>query len=392
MQAFIPGAGANTDADVSAEHSRLHSLCPYAIWTAGLRLAFTALRRDSLCRAAGSETKSDCLAVLPSRHHCLFKSDLPSTHCDRHPSSTSLHQAVAENTKVTRLASPVAIAVILAAAILPFLWWRKYKSSKTYQEPAPKGRDTMPPLTEEDEHGEERSASPSSIASTMVPDLAKMSQEDRYEYYDTTFAHVVPIEQIAEPNICRLYPDYTEEITNAYLQLTTFSFRVWINYDAAAEKFFTDARIRDCGEVRLPAEAVKHLRKVRADKIELRNVQFDIGTAFRTLARLIVEVRPSKLNVGPQIDTFLAVPGTASDRSQSYLKTFLDQLCDNFRDQDITDRKDGLTLANVEQLAARFLPMPSEYGEARRMRVGYDGMFVGAYGNDGYMEGIGSGG
>ncbi|KAK5124382.1 hypothetical protein LTR85_001599 [Meristemomyces frigidus] len=257
-------------------------------------------------------------------------------------------------------------------------------SSDTHQTPTPQEGDTMPPLIEPE--AEPPTAPPSAGAPDTIPDLAAMSQEDRDEYYQSIFAHVIPFEDIEQPDLCLLYPAYAEEIIDAYLQHMTFAFKVWINYDGAADKSFTDDRIQDCGEIRIPPKARKSLKEIGADKAQFRNVRFDIGTAFRPLAQLTIEVRPSKLKVGPYIDTFLA--DVATDRRHYELHSYLNALCDDIKDKDLTDGEDGFMLADVERLAGRFLFMPNEYEERKREWRSYDGDFVGAHGNTGYMEGI----
>ncbi|KAK4548857.1 hypothetical protein LTR36_008630 [Oleoguttula mirabilis] len=234
----------------------------------------------------------------------------------------------------------------------------------------------MPPLI--DRSSEEPSPPPSTKGLIPIPHLPSMSLKDRDDYYHTAFHHDIPIEKFAVPAACALYPEYAEEICSAYMEYTTFIFKVWINYDAGASKFFTDNRFQDCGELRLTHQARIHLKRIGADTVlyGTGGVRFDIGTAFRPLAQVTIELRPSKLDVGPAIDTFVA---DVSGRRHPGLINYLHTICEVIKDDDITDGKDGLVLADIDRLALRFLRMPDEYEERRWGERWYDGIFFGTY-------------
>lgn len=94
-----------------------------------------------------------------------------------------------------------------------------------------------------------------------------------------------PIQDMATPIICNTYPDFEDDILTAYLQQTTFTFKVWVNYDAACKKFYTDRRVEDCGKVVLNPTDRQYLKEVMAQKLEVNRVILEVGTAFNTLCK-----------------------------------------------------------------------------------------------------------
>lgn len=212
-----------------------------------------------------------------------------------------------------------------------------------------------------------------------------MSPEDRDELYDQAFKLDLPIEEIALPLQCTTFPDFSDEILAAYLKYTTFVFKVWINYDAAARQFYTDGRAQSCGNAIITPKARTHLREIGAGKVHFANVRFDIGTPFRPIGNVTVEIRPTKLDVGPAIDTFLA---DTSGRQHCAVIDFLDELCEHIRESDPTDGKEGLALTDVAKLARLFRRAPDyntgvlgSYGLSRRL-------WMGTWDNEGYVAGL----
>ena len=74
------------------------------------------------------------------------------------------------------------------------------------------------------------------------------------------------------------------DIEKAYLQHTTFTAKVMVNYDSACRQFFTDSRAQDCGRLVLNKRARQQLERVRASTIQINRVELEVGTAFRTLS------------------------------------------------------------------------------------------------------------
>lgn len=61
--------------------------------------------------------------------------------------------------------------------------------------------------------------------------------------------NVERLEDIDRPDICNDYVESAHDIIAAYLKYTTFTAKVWVNYDTSWKKFFVDKRIEDCGRL-----------------------------------------------------------------------------------------------------------------------------------------------
>lgn len=102
----------------------------------------------------------------------------------------------------------------------------------------------------------------------------------RREFYRSEQA----IHNIAEPELCQVYPMFKNEVIAAYLQHTTFTAKVIVNYDSACKQFFTDSRAQDCGKLVLNKKARQQLERVRSPTIQINRVELEVGTTFRTLS------------------------------------------------------------------------------------------------------------
>jgi len=205
-------------------------------------------------------------------------------------------------------------------------------------------------------------SSHSSDAATL--EFGAIPAEDRQDLYREAYsAKDTPLHLMRRPEAAEAHPQPADEVVEAYFRHTTFTIQVYANYDAAAGKFYTDTRFGSCGEPVLSPKHIQELKAKNGHRQTFYNVRFDVGTAFRTLARITIEVRPSKLKVGPAIDTYIAnVSGAAHHEFFDWVK----DLCDRIKDADITSGKDGLMLADVFRLAKVFRCLPSE-AEERRM-------------------------
>lgn len=113
----------------------------------------------------------------------------------------------------------------------------------------------------------------------------------RHEKLASLFANTtVELKNLAPPPVCNRYPEHANEILEAYLEQTTFTVNIWTNFDAAEQVFFEGARATDCGKLQLPKKKLEWLLGLDRDRYELDHVRLDIGTPFRTLARIFLHV------------------------------------------------------------------------------------------------------
>lgn len=110
------------------------------------------------------------------------------------------------------------------------------------------------------------------------------------QLYEALYAgKEVQLKDVAYPAEAYERPDLQEQIMAAYLKHTTFTVKVWANFDAAEEKFFDKGqRLQDCGSLRLPADSANMLK---SSEVTFHHIRFDIGTAFRTLVKLNLDLQ-----------------------------------------------------------------------------------------------------
>ena len=124
--------------------------------------------------------------------------------------------------------------------------------------------------------------------SVTAVDLASLTINERRLHLRRMFHKTTqPIQAIGIPSLCETYPDYAEDIIQAYLDHTLFTARVLVNYDAACKKFYpsTDGRTGSCGVLMLKADDEKRLEKIGAKNVQLKRVKLAVGTAFETLCK-----------------------------------------------------------------------------------------------------------
>lgn len=113
----------------------------------------------------------------------------------------------------------------------------------------------------------------------------------RYELFCNMFANqVVELKDFTEPKECAQYPEHANEILGAYLSQTTFTVKIWTNFDAAEQVFFEGARAADCGKLQVPQKKLEWLLGLDKDDYDLDHIRLDIGTPFRTLANIFLDV------------------------------------------------------------------------------------------------------
>lgn len=101
----------------------------------------------------------------------------------------------------------------------------------------------------------------------------------------------VELKDFAPPPQCAQYPDQRTDILEAYLDHATFTVKIWVNFDAAENVFFEGPRAEACGKLQIPQAKLDYLLSLDPKEINFRNVSLDIGTPFRTLAKIWMNVR-----------------------------------------------------------------------------------------------------
>lgn len=113
----------------------------------------------------------------------------------------------------------------------------------------------------------------------------------RLEQFERLFAgQTVELKNFARPPQCVQHPEQAEDIFGAYLDQSTFTVKIWVNFDAAEEVFFEGARAAGCGKLQIPKAKLDHLLRLDTKEINFCRVRLDIGTPFRTLAKISLRV------------------------------------------------------------------------------------------------------
>ena len=217
--------------------------------------------------------------------------------------------------------------------------------------------------------------------------LDLLSPEAREEYYKETFSLAVPIADIEAPFLTDDYKGLETEILRAYLRHTTFIFKIFINYDAAAQRFYADyprqnsGRYGDCGKLLFSPHVSAHLQTVKAHKALLSNVRLDICTHLTPLAQVTLEVRP-----GPRIDHFINHVFHEDDTLTAFINHCARQIA--HPSNDATRGKAGFNLSDVGKLSSLFRVEQNEYDRDQMLYNNYSGPWETEDENTGYVEGL----
>ncbi|KAK4955304.1 hypothetical protein LTR10_007499 [Elasticomyces elasticus] len=225
-------------------------------------------------------------------------------------------------------------------------------------------------------------------------DLATMSDQDRDDYYYDLFKTDVPVQDLNIPLIAYAFPQFEAEIIDAYFELSTFVFKVFTNYDAACERFYTDekdynaGRYSDCGKIQLSPRQRAHLQHFNIDKIAFKNVRLDICSHWTKLASITLEVRPgTSASEIVHVDHFVNQIAVGSA-----LETFIDNTAHQIADpeQDTTNGKLGFHMSDLETVAKMFVREQSKAAkEAAKHKYSNNGTweeYDKANANRGYAE------
>lgn len=101
----------------------------------------------------------------------------------------------------------------------------------------------------------------------------------------------VELKNLAPPPQCAQDPDLAKDILETFLDHTTFTVEIWVNFDAAERVFFGGNRASACGKLQIPEKKLKSLLELDAAQYNFSKVLLQIGTPFRTLAEIGLKVR-----------------------------------------------------------------------------------------------------
>lgn len=200
------------------------------------------------------------------------------------------------------------------------------------------------------------SQSPSDSTTSLI----HLPPAQRQQAYKEIFIkRVERLSHISEPDECAKYPELHNEILDNYLRFTTFTVDVWTNYDAAAQKFYIDKRLEDCGKLNLKPSEIRHLEGKDPNRdIEIYRIIFEIRTSFTRLADVRILAKPSKRD--GVTDITLKVARTNSDHPVAL--EFINDICAEFNENGVTaaDDQRGLVIADLENLAGMFRRAPTD--------------------------------
>lgn len=188
------------------------------------------------------------------------------------------------------------------------------------------------------------------------PCLCKLTFTERCKFYKSWFQGTThSLSQIDSPKQCDTFPAFANEIREAYLSHTTFTVTVWTNYDAMAGKFFTasDPRYVDCGGLVMSPAAVDRLQRIDPELDGgIRRVIFEVGTAFNTLCKVIIRLKPASHDGYPP-----TIHLSLTDLDCNWhpdLTNFLDSVCRGIAHLPVWPNIRGFTILNLTWLANKF--------------------------------------
>ncbi|KAK3724421.1 hypothetical protein LTR37_001045 [Vermiconidia calcicola] len=214
-----------------------------------------------------------------------------------------------------------------------------------------------PPLPESDMEGV--TYMDSNHLDSEAVTVAHLNAEQRSKFFRSIFIkRAEPLEHINVPDECQQYPDFAYEVFASYLRYTTFTVKVWVNYDASCQKFHVDGRSEGCGKLDLEPQALSCLEDyIDSCNRSLGRIRFEIGTPFATLCNVSFRVERSKLNVGETIATRMR--STPQGDQHHDLLRFVETQCDFIEGYDCEGDMHGFQLADITQLATAFKRKPT---------------------------------
>ena len=199
---------------------------------------------------------------------------------------------------------------------------------------------------------------PATSSGSQTPvDLAAMNTEQRQNMYKRWFSKVAELKTINRPRQCEDYPAFSKEISEAYMRHTTFTVKIWTNYDAAANEFYSKGpgnesnRYDTCGKLVLTPDAERHVYAVVPRIGEFARVRFQVGTPFRTMCEVGITIEGSRRDVGLDV-TVCCKDMTRGEHP--FLMDYIRGVCDRTMPGYPCYGGDGLVLRDLMEIALLF--------------------------------------
>lgn len=179
----------------------------------------------------------------------------------------------------------------------------------------------------------------------------------------------VELKDFAPPPECAQYPEHANEILDAYLEQTTFTVKIWTNFDAAEEVFFEGARAAGCGDLQLPKKKLEWLLGLDRDRYDLDHVRLDIGTPFRTLAKIFLHVHYYE-DGGASLEVIGKMVKQCRPRRLDALRNFLEACIRKIEEVESNRSLDVDDLVGIASLFRRHRYIDEDDGEWEQPQYG----------------------
>ena len=213
------------------------------------------------------------------------------------------------------------------------------------------------------------------------PSLYHLSPQQRQQFYRHFFGrNVEPLTIITEPQECQQWPELSDEIIEAYLHYTTFTIKVWTNYDAAAKKFYIDEqRTQDCGKLVLkPSQEERLARADPGGDLSLSRIHLEIGTPFKTLCTVKLQAVRSEVEHGFDIRAKMGYFDTDHPRVVDYVTN----ICNQLDTYDLIAGQSGFLLVDLRDIAGMFCRKPDRAALVKLQRTPNVGPFMDFFNED----------
>jgi hypothetical protein len=174
----------------------------------------------------------------------------------------------------------------------------------------------------------------------------------RLELFTGLFAgQKVELKNLATPPQCAEYPAQAEDIRAAYLDYTTFTVKIWTNFDPAQGVFFEGARAADCGKLQIPKARLEDLLKLDTNIFNFPNIRLEICTPFRSLAIIRLNLHVKDDNSCFEIGGMMLKQ--SPPRRLRLLQSYLGRCVDRLREAEIGQNLDITELVAIAGLFRR---------------------------------------
>ncbi|OQO11684.1 hypothetical protein B0A48_03411 [Cryoendolithus antarcticus] len=201
-------------------------------------------------------------------------------------------------------------------------------------------------------------------------------------YFDQT---TIPLASLSSLRIRKVIeqfegadPSYYHNFITAYLSETTFTAKVWINFDPSRrfpdsvfdrlknhQGFYTDRRAEDTGILHLPCSSRTYLQGLDQDVYRFQHIRLDICTPFRRLATLAFDFTMTE-----SLEGFMfKISGNFGNRGTiagfEYLRSFIRAEASKIQEWVKEYNVQGLDIAELNAIALLFRNLKDE-GDGER--------------------------